>query len=495
MHAFDLSHPNLSAFLFKFDLINKFIDKETLKIKPLEIVKLFLFFFIIKLPIFIIIKLPMMLINKLTNNGKNKKGNKPLFKQIVDTISFFEIPHEYQFLVMEHYLKNCNKQDVGDKKIKIGDNCYEKIIICPLVIDFGYKNIPEQLHYKITPKSPIASQTGDMFYAIRTYYRFKMILNEAKNRFDLSSEDEKWYENRGLKYFEIYPFMGLDTRNYESIQDLKQLLNKYFRAFKKEDTPDFRKDCLFKKMGMLDSNMYRDKQILTQEDEVKLSTANIAFDYQYAFAGIKVYPQLGFDPYPDHLRYSKDIDEILDNYIDNDLDIDKDILDVLNNDFYKVKFLYKYCVAKRIPITTHCSDGGYKTSANNDKLTSPLTKWTKVLDDYPELTLNFAHFGSQEKGKMKWRNAIIKLTEKYDNVYTDISCNDMKKAYYDKLKGDLKNNIHLQDKVLFGSDFSINMLVTDTDSYNENLEAFANAELPYKDNLCELNPFRFLFGK
>jgi len=48
---------------------------------------------------------------------------------------------------------------------------------------------------------------------------------------------------------------------------------------------------------------------------------------------------------------------------------------------------------------------------------------------------------------------------------------------------------------LFGSDFSINLLASDAISYNQYLNAFADAALSHKTDLCEQNPERFLFGK
>ncbi len=240
-------------------------------------------------------------IEKWKSGGGNKKGDKQIFEQIVDTVSFFEIPHEYQFLVMEHYLKNCDEKSIEDSnnKIRVGDNCYDKIIICPLVIDFGYKNIPKQVHYSITPNHPVDNQIGDMFYAIRTYCRFKLELNKEKNKFKLSDEILEWYDRRDERTFEIYPFLGLDTQHYNDVEEIKNLLDKYFRDFKKEDTAEHRRGCLFNKMGMLDSNLYRDRHTFTGEDADRLKKAHLASDYQHAFAGIKVYPQLGFDPYPE----------------------------------------------------------------------------------------------------------------------------------------------------------------------------------------------------
>ena len=507
MHAFNLSHPNLSLFLQREDVIDSLIgglfkpksesksDSKS-KLKTTKICSCIIicitiiataalvifapqtFFWIIRLlafitflallTILIIILVLLKKIKKYITTGKNLTGivkgvaqyflstkyAKKFIKQALRTLTFFEIPFEYQFLVLDHFLRSKMKYDDDKKQIRIGETDYHKIVLCPLVIDFGRKSISDGVVYNLTPKTPTANQVGDLLYAIRTYYRFKVEVEGYK--MELSKEIQDWENKKEDKLFEIYPFMGIDTRNYDTWDEIKRLLDKYFNKFEEDDSAEKRRERLFKKMGMLECNMYK-----IEEDY-----------YVGAFAGIKLYPQLGFDPYPSNSK-----------------------------EFEKTDNLYKYCIEKRIPITTHCSDGGYKTG-DNDILTSPLGRWKKVLERYPELTLNFAHFGSQKEDETEWRDAIIDLTKKYPNVYTDISCNDMSMKYYAELESILteaSNNEpskELYKRVLFGSDFSINMLVTEVESYNQNLEVFTNPEfkLSYKPDLCEHNPERFLFG-
>ena len=442
MHAFDLSHPNLSVFFQRDDLIDDLIDK-VLTLST---------------------RLTLPFINFFPNSCIKKEINKKIAgfqQQLNNTLAFFEIPMEYQFLVLDYFLRK--NVSANNQPLQIGEDVYDKMVLCPLVIDFGRKNIQESTFYNLTPKTPTASQVSDLLYAIRTYCRFNV--ETVNNKMSLE-EINDWADCKQKKLFEIYPFMGIDTQNYDTKEDVKNLLDKYFKGFSRNETAEERRGRLFEKMGMFDGNLYRDRQILTADDKAYLTKKHIALDYQYAFAGIKVYPQLGFNPFPDN----------------------PDELD-------KVKVLYEYCVEKRIPITTHCSDSGYKPEDNNH-LTSPLEKWTKVLNAYPGLTLNFAHFGSQtDRKKTQWRDAIIELTNKYDRVFTDIACK--KPAYYAELRDLTGANPRLREKVLFGSDFSINLLVTKTNCYNENLEAFTKAEFDTscKMKICESNPQRFLFGE
>ncbi|MDR1699163.1 MAG: amidohydrolase family protein [Prevotellaceae bacterium] len=430
----------------------------------------------------------------------NRKNEKPLFKKIIDTLSFFEIPHEYQLLVLEYHLRECEKNpDLcidKDNKLILGNNTYDKIVLCPLVIDFGHKDIGK-VEFNFSPKRPITNQTGDLFYAIRTYFRFGIdVIDKEQGLFKLSDEIKDWYkkEVKEQKIFEIYPFMGIDTQNY-SLKDLKKLLDKYFRTFSKNDLAEDRRNKLFDKMGMFDSNLYRDRNPLSEEEIKYLENKHISPDYQYAFAGIKFYPQLGFDPYPNNSDKKIPISEIQklieeENWKEEWTDWDTPL--------NKVRFLYQYCIEKRIPVTTHCSDGGYKTKDDNDNLTSPAGKWEKVLADFPNLTLNFAHFGRQKNGKTEWRNKIIEFinNDNYPNIYTDISCNDMSPKYYKKLADDLKSkgNTKLQNHLLFGSDFAMSLLATDSESYDQSLTAFTNANFGSQDFFCHHNAEKFLFG-
>jgi predicted TIM-barrel fold metal-dependent hydrolase len=107
--------------------------------------------------------------------------------------------------------------------------------------------------------------------------------------------------------------------------------------------------------------------------------------------------------------------------------------------------VFQYCNDNRVPITMHCSAGGF--SAGSDwRLCDPLY-WWKYLDEYEDLTINFAHFChfsgvsvSSDDGKSppytcsfaepaEWDDAhtpfalqIVRLMEKFPGrVYTDVA--------------------------------------------------------------------------
>lgn len=143
------------------------------------------------------------------------------------------------------------------------------------------------------------------------------------------------------------------------------------------------------------------------------------------------------------------------------------------------------------------------------KLSKSITgpdKWKRVLEHYPELILNLAHFGKENKKWWLfpvegWTRKIIKLIAKYDHLYTDFSFNGLDEDYYRDLRRYIdRNPAELREKlkrrILFGTDFMINL--TGAESYNEYLRIFS--ESPYfsseeKHLFCTVNAERFLFGE
>ncbi len=139
------------------------------------------------------------------------------------------------------------------------------------------------------------------------------------------------------------------------------------------------------------------------------------------------------------------------------------------------------------------------------ELTGP-DKWEQVLEHYPELILNLAHFGKENKKwgiftVEGWTKKIIKLIGKYDHLYADFSFNGLDKKYCRDLRRYIDRNPaglreKLKRRILFGTDFMINL--TGVESYNEYLRIFS--ESPYfnseeKHQFCGVNGGRFLFGE
>ena len=152
------------------------------------------------------------------------------------------------------------------------------------------------------------------------------------------------------------------------------------------------------------------------------------------------------------------------------------------------------------------SEGGFVTvEKENLKNYTSLSKWEKVLSEYPRLKINLAHFPVGEKTlktfpKEKRLKAILELISKYDNVYADFSNRAVNNKYYASLRKLIDSSSHelrtkLKNRILFGSDFTINLL--QTESYNKYLDIFSRdtSFTEEKNDFCSTNPERFLFSK
>ncbi|MEO5358881.1 MAG: amidohydrolase [Nitrospirota bacterium] len=389
-HAFNLSHPDILAFIKRFGI------EKALFLGSMA-------------------PLAAILLKHKIDDYKN-------------LISLMEHDLGSYFLIVEEILaQNKNCQIIKNEKAIIGGHDYDKIVLTPLMMDFGYKGLKDKGILYELKKKPIAEQVIDLFNGIRDY----------KN-------------NSKTNIFEIFPFMGINTANY-TIDELLELLEKYFKDYTGKEND------LLENMGKFDGNI----------DNIKSNF----------FAGIKVYPPLGFDPWPE----------------DNE------------EERFKVKLLYSCCVEKQIPITSHCSDGGFLVidKERHELIGSP-ERWERVLTydggRYKNLKLNLAHFGWKSSGYVAtdWAKKIVDLILRFNNVYTDIAYRGVDDDYYQMLRNFIDSYKDdalikkLEDRILFGSDFMINL--RDIDSYNDYLCKFSKAKQisSIRDKMCQDNPRRFL---
>lgn len=196
--------------------------------------------------------------------------------------------------------------------------------------------------------------------------------------------------------------------------------------------------------------------------------------------------------------------------------------------------IYAFCEDNGIPVTTHNSDGGFATLAksvyitgliqvngqlhqlNNEllkfskaihekdaiyeralTLNHPLI-WGKVVEKYPNLLLNLAHFGGgrQLEAAMDnpdninlWTNRIIDLMKdsRY-KVYTDVSCfSDF--SSIDKL---INSKVYpvIKKRILYGSDYTLLLLFED--NFDENVRLFRTKFGSDFDIIARENPEVFL---
>jgi len=215
---------------------------------------------------------------------------------------------------------------------------------------------------------------------------------------------------------------------------------------------------------------------------------------EYKFFGVKIYPSLGYLPSHPYLME-----------------------------------IFSICEEKNIPVTAHCSGAivhnGKKTIQNiqgiyrdpggvwkdgvraarfrkrseyADFFNHPVN-WIPVLEKYPLLRLNLAHFGGDEAwGKFirrepeNWVNRIIDMMYRFPGLYADFSYTFYNKVFVEALKHLLTENKEIASRVLFGSDYYMVVGEGHFRSLKTTFTASLGDELLKK--IARDNPKRFLFG-
>jgi predicted TIM-barrel fold metal-dependent hydrolase len=201
--------------------------------------------------------------------------------------------------------------------------------------------------------------------------------------------------------------------------------------------------------------------------------------------------------------------------------------------------IYQYCLDKNIPITAHCSFGGFATLENEVNVKGFIYKdqvipydgvlkftkkiidaggveeralalnhpdlWKEVLIKHKGLKLNLAHMGirgvDNPEERYEWSNLIIKMMLEHENLYTDFSCMSVKEsiAYLWDLasKADQQCSFKLKitDRIMFGTDFWLSMLFKDLKLYMEDFESVFADKQTDLIRLQQTNPKRFLNQK
>jgi hypothetical protein len=317
-----------------------------------------------------------------------------------------------------------------DGELRLGKLGFDRLVVCPLIMDFQCATfMPSEGTYYDRPSSkPLATQVRDLLEGIRSYRRARP---------------------DGL--LEIRPFLGVDTRHY-SAQELAAFLEAAFDGYEKGEAAS---RAAFDAMGDYDASS----------------------PVRGRFAGVKVYPPLGFDPWPE-------------NGVERE----------------KVELLWSFCERLDLPVVTHCDDQGFRVVSIEEawRFSSPL-RWEAVLRSHPDLRLDFAHFGAQYSHPIgrpistEWTDRIVRLMVDFPKVYADFSFDGTEAEYYrwlDAYVGKMSAPLAtlIEERLLFGSDFMVNL--TKIRSYSDYFRIYSKAPLSdeLKRRFGHDNPERFLFG-
>ena len=198
--------------------------------------------------------------------------------------------------------------------------------------------------------------------------------------------------------------------------------------------------------------------------------------------------------------------------------------------------LYAFCEEQGIPVTVHNSLGGFATLAKSVEITGDIFRegqllplhgeivkfrdsilgsegiyeraitlnhpllWQKVVENYPHLRLNLAHFGGgTELGKALadpdnlslWSNRIIALLlDPRFQIYTDLSCFTEFRILNKLVASPVYPRI--RHKLLFGSDFTL-LLLFEND-FNANIRKFRSCFGDDFGIIAGNNPQEFLWN-
>ena len=335
-------------------------------------------------------------------------------RTLTNTLMAFDRPIGDTFTMMEDDLRGAfssKEKDsyapiepyIHDGKLHIRGMEFDKMIMIPLLMDFSQDQKElDRLYYSFPAEDKITPYIHDTIEGMNAYYR--------KNPDGL---------------FEFYPFAGIDPRLH-SMRFLEDFLEKYINTSHRPHK-------------------------------------NHAIPIK-PFYGVKIYPPLGFRPWPD----------------------DRETLE-------KHRYLYSFCEKHGVPIITHCDDQGFRgVSAQEAWAYTDPAAWRTVLENYPDLIIDFAHFGKQYTIAAKsnvqsiaqrirrypdsqWFLSIIALMMEFDGVYSDVSFSGCSPEFYAQLLNYIRDRKECErerilSRILFGSDFSVNLLKVE--SYTEFLSIF-----------------------
>jgi hypothetical protein len=432
----------------------------------------------------------------------------------------------------------------GKLDAKFRNAVYDKVILTPLMMDFeceGYAG-NGKMRYNLPPDKPIVDQVIDMFNGIKRYMQksaFRLFevypfmgINPANYPCGRAFPVSEMGDDIRIRLFASMPdsvsekvkmFLfenedGIRGHYVVAIEDIDEdeelwwdqnmngsngahpdKLGNYVHDICAESRVGSATKLLFKYFGDYDSTDDRLYDKFKDNYDKYFAKGKYNGDVDkirsFFFAGIKLYPGLGFDPWPVTEYETKNTTN------SGEWKIPTDILEKQKN----VELLYRFCVFKNIPLTVHCQHMGFDSIDRKDleRNTNP-NRWERVLGEqgrYKELKINFAHMGINDGWLFqKWVPVVAGYIKRNPNVYADFACKGWKPGFYANFLGILHTHGIRKDRIMFGSDFMIDLMyVKSYEEYLEKYLAFFSVEDSCKDmallgKFSVDNPREFLFG-
>ncbi|MDC7250873.1 MAG: amidohydrolase family protein [Sphaerochaetaceae bacterium] len=354
-------------------------------------------------------------------------------------------------------------------------------------------------------EKPIGETFAMMEDDLKGLFKNKLSEKEQENFVPYIYNSKLKFRNTEYDKFALIPLLMDFSNNNKDFSDIYYPISREIKILKYvedslqafKDYKKYNKDGILEFFPFLGINTPAHSlefiKDLTSTYINKTHTINKRVSSKKKFYGIKFYPPLGLNPWP----------------------TDKKELD-------KMLYIYQFCCENDLPIITHCDDQGFRTIPTKEAwaYTNPKS-WDVVLQEFPNLKIDFAHSGKQYssisniptasiiaqnliKPKSErlptspWFYNIIDLMKKYKNVYLDFSFSGSSPQFYCEFINflNLKENENIREHVithsLFGSDFSVNLFKVK--SYSQYFNIFENSS--FNDKEIELfasqNPIDFL---
>jgi predicted TIM-barrel fold metal-dependent hydrolase len=255
---------------------------------------------------------------------------------------------------------------------------------------------------------------------------------------------------------------------------------------------------------------------------------------EMGFIGIKMYPAHGYSPDPFGNLIDNGIEKIEFKDLPEDMRTIKSIInnyigipdqEIILERFFKpeairlIKF-FIWANEMSLPITSHCQYISMQNLAydyDHTVLYNAPNNWKEILKTFPNIRVNFAHFGGDGFAKIKttnareeqdkiyadnFRNIILELFNEHNaikpRIFADLSAHSIvkkgskeDKAYYlSVIKSLIKSH---PDSLMFGTDTpAITMDMTDAEYKTLFFEMFPPDQ---NQNLYSYNALKFLFGE
>ena len=163
---------------------------------------------------------------------------------------------------------------------------------------------------------------------------------------------------------------------------------------------------------------------------------------KHGFLGVKLYPPLGYTPAGNEAilppsPHPHDYNEVFDT-------------------------LFRYCQENEIPITTHCTNGGAEAQDGFGVFADPKF-WDPILEKYPKLRVNFAHFGGDRdlvaNHENSWAWKIGALMQDYPHVYADTGHHsipfdkELRHSFFKQLELLFMTFPKAKERLMFGTDW------------------------------------------